>query len=437
MSTSDEHNRTRGRTLWKLGVRTAARGALIGARRLLPGEADQSRTLAALGTDWVDTLGELKGAAMKLGQFASQFRGAIPDAVVDRLEALQNQAEPLPFADIAPIIEAQCGPIDACFATIDTEALAAASMGQVHRARLPDGRRVVVKVRYPHVHASIGDDVRQLARVMKSARLVNVDAASLDASIKEISARLHEEADYRIERRHLSAFEADPREPGIRIPRSIDALSGESVLVLEDVPAQSLEQAAAADEETRRLWAHTLMHWLLHQVLVSGLVHADPNPANFGFLPDGHVVLYDFGCVKRLPPSLIEQLRGGLQAGIGEDWSGVHDTLITLGALNPKSRDALDRLQPLYAMTHRESLGRLLRDATYQFGGADLHERMQKLTPRYLRHTRDFRSVPDLIFVGRTLSGYYWMLRRLAVEAPLRELLNDTLSRPVTPAPTG
>ena len=94
--------RNRGRTLWKLGVRTAARGAWIGARRLLPGESDPTRTLEALGADWVDTLGELKGAAMKLGQFASQFRGAIPDAVIDRLEALQNQAEPLPFAEIAP-----------------------------------------------------------------------------------------------------------------------------------------------------------------------------------------------------------------------------------------------------------------------------------------------------------------------------------------------
>ncbi len=429
--------RNRGRTLWKLGVRTAARGAWIGARRLLPGESDPTRTLEALGADWVDTLGELKGAAMKLGQFASQFRGAIPDAVIDRLEALQNQAEPLPFAEIAPLIESACGPIEQHFRHIEPTALAAASMGQVHRAQLQDGRAVVVKVRYPHVHASIDDDLRQLARMMKSARLVNIDAASLDASLKEISARLHEEADYRIERQNLADFQAATQVPGIQLPEAVDALCSETVLVLTELPAANLEFAAQATDEQRLAWSDTLMRWLLHQVLVSGLIHADPNPANFGFLPDGEIALYDFGCVKRLPAALIAQLRTGLVAGMESDWNGVHANLKALGALAPRAYDQPDRFQPLYADSHQAALAPLLADELYEFGQADIHDRLQKLTPRYLLHSRDFRSVPDLIFVGRTLSGFYWMLKRLDAPVPVRRRLQQALAREIVAPPEG
>ncbi|PWN56606.1 ABC1 kinase family protein [Abyssibacter profundi] len=423
----------RGRTLLGLGMRTAARSAWMGARALLPGESDRAAALQALGADWVRTLGQLKGAAMKLGQFASLLRGVLPDPVVDQLEALQQQAEPLPFDRIQPIVEDQIGPLDAHFEWIEPQALAAASMGQVHRARLHDGRAVVVKVRYPGVRAAIDDDLRQLARIIKSARVLQIDAASLDGSLAEIRARLHEEADYRIERQNLARFSADTRVPGVHLPEAIDALSGESVLVLTEHPARRLSDAVQASPIEREQWALTLSRWLLHQLLTTGLIHADPNPGNFGFLPNGELVLYDFGCIKALPPGLVEQLRVGLQHGIASDWSELHALLIELGALTPSGAQRLDALRPLYEATHEAALGRLLAEPDYDFGQDEIHERMRALAPLHFRHIRDFRSVPDLLFAGRTLSGYYWMLRQLEATVPLRALLDETLSQAVQP----
>ncbi|MEC9407080.1 MAG: AarF/ABC1/UbiB kinase family protein [Pseudomonadota bacterium] len=423
----------RGRTLLGLGLRTAARSAWVGARGLLPGEVDSSAALRALGADWVQTLGQLKGAAMKLGQFASLLRGALPDAVVDQLEALQQQAHPLPFDEIAPLIEAQCGALDRQFASIEPQALAAASMGQVHRARLRDGRAVVIKVRYPGVRNAIDEDLRQLARIIKSARVLRIDAASLDASLAEIRARLHEEADYRIERQHLARFATDTRVPGIHLPEAVDALCGESVLVLTEHPALRLSEACAAPLPQRQQWSVTLTRWLLHQLLTTGLIHADPNPGNFGFLPDGHVVLYDFGCVKTLTPTLVDQLRQALRHGMAQDWPAVHAALVGLGTLTAAGAERLDALTPLYQATHEAALGRLLAAPQYDFAQDQIHEQMRALAPLHLRHIRDFRSAPELLFAGRTLSGYYWMLRQLAASLPLPALLDEALATPVRP----
>ncbi|CAN0309032.1 unnamed protein product, partial [Chrysoparadoxa australica] len=143
MSDDKRDQRSRRRKLFGAGLRTLGRGA----RRVLPGY-DRAQYWTQSGLDWFDTLGNLKGAAMKLGQVAAQYQDLLPPELTEQLARLQRDAQPRPFEQMRTVLDAAWGPDQwAKLDSIDETAMAAASIGQVHRARLADGRAVVVKIR--------------------------------------------------------------------------------------------------------------------------------------------------------------------------------------------------------------------------------------------------------------------------------------------------
>jgi predicted unusual protein kinase regulating ubiquinone biosynthesis (AarF/ABC1/UbiB family) len=428
MSIKSRRPASRTMKLLGAGVRTLGRSVL---HKLPMGDEIERRARhwEAVGRDWAETLGELRGAAMKMGQFASQYAELLPPALGDQLRRLQRSVEPLPFASIKAVLDAAWSADQwAQVAHIEPEALAAASIGQVHRARLVDGRAVVIKVRYPGVREAVDADLTQFRRLLKTSRLLPVDAQAMDAVMAEVRARVLEETDYRIELEHLRTLARDCAVPGIVYPQPVAALSGESVLVLGEEPGETLETAAGWDVARRQRIADTLAQWLVHSFFTGRAVHADPHPGNFAFRADGSVVVYDMGCVKRVQPQTVDTGRRFLRAARAHDWRGLHAALTELGGVRADAD--FDALLPVYREFVALGLDRLLAAERFDCADPAFIDDLRAAGRRHWSSAFKFQPVSELAFVMRALSGHYWMLRTLRAQAPVRTLFATYVDAP-------
>lgn len=409
-----------------LGGRTLGRVAL---RRLAgtPDADGTERHWQAVGQDWVKTLASLRGAAMKLGQLASQYGDLLPPALAEQLRLLQNAAPPLPYAQVLPLLQAQWSASQAAaIGEIEPQALASASIGQVHAATLVDGRAVVVKLRYPGVQEAVDADLVQLRRLIGLSKLLPLEPAALDALMAELRARFREETDYRRELAALLHMRRVACWPGIVYPEPLPELCADGVLVMNRESGDSLEQARLAPLALRQQWALALAGWFLHCLFSARAVHADPHPGNFAFRSNGQVVVYDMGCTKRLRAETVQTLRRLLKAALCKDWPRVHRQLLQLGAVG--NAEVSERQCQLYAGFCTLSLDRLCADSGFDFADASFIDDLRTWARRNLAAAFEFAPVPELAFVMRELSGLYWLLRALAVSLPVGTLLQASLA---------
>jgi len=289
------------------GRATLGVGRRLGGR---PAEAVATEVQRRTAEQVFRVLGELKGGAMKLGQALSVFEAALPDEVAGPYRAaltkLQEAAPPLPAATIHRVLAADLGPDwRELFRSFDDEPVAAASIGQVHRAVWSDGRPVAVKVQYPGAGPALLSDLAQLGRL---ARLFGVLAPGLDVKplIEELRARIAEELDYRLEARWQRAFaEAYRGDAEIAVPWPLAA--ADHVLVSEWLDGTPLAEVIAGGTQEQRDRAGLLLcRFLWSGPARAGLLHADPHPGNFRLLADGRLGVLDFGAVKQLPDGLPE-----------------------------------------------------------------------------------------------------------------------------------
>jgi predicted unusual protein kinase regulating ubiquinone biosynthesis (AarF/ABC1/UbiB family) len=272
-----------GRTALGLGKRIGGRSAEIVAQEI------QQRTAEQI----FRVLGELKGGALKLGQALSIFEAALPPEIAEPYRAtltrLQESAPPLPAATVHKVLAADLGEDwRANFAEFEDKPAAAASIGQVHRARWLDGRAVAVKIQYPGAGKALTSDFNQLSRI---GMLFGVLMPGLETRplLEELRARVVEELDYRLEATSQQAFaDAFHDDPDIYVPPVLTAT--DHVLVsewMEGTPLARIITSGTQEERNR-----------------AGLLHADPHPGNFRLLPDGRLGVLDFGAVDRLPDGL-------------------------------------------------------------------------------------------------------------------------------------
>ena len=292
---------------------------------------------AALARQAREACVELRGGILKLGQIASCRPDLLPAPWIEELSLLQDRVPPVPIEAIVAHVEAELGaPIVDRFAFFDPEALAAASLAQVHAARLPDGRDVVVKVQVPGIADVIEADIaalRVLARLAGDV-LPGVDLAPI---VAELQSALTAELDYRREAESLVEFAAAARAAGdaVVVPAPVPALSTERVLVMERIDGERLtdacERLAATDEAARDRVCATIVASVARQVFVHGVVHADPHPGNFLVTPAGEVAVLDFGCVLRLDAIQRRAWARLFSALIARDERGAAAELATLG----------------------------------------------------------------------------------------------------------
>ncbi|GAA4449675.1 AarF/UbiB family protein [Phytohabitans houttuyneae] len=277
---------------------------------------------------------------VKLGQQLSTRRDMLPAEFVDELTTLQDRVAPVPWDEVAGVLAAELGrPVDEAFAWIDPEPLAAASVAQVHAARLPDGTEVVVKVRRPGVAAVVERDLDILERLARTLEARTAWSRSFGARrlVGGFAEALREELDFTVERDNLQAMAAvlaASPDRGVGVPVPYPALSSERVLVMQRLPGTPLGAAAPLLErlgdERRAAIAAGLLDTMLDQVLVHGLFHVDLHPGNLLVADDGALGMLDLGSVGRLDTATrvaIGQLLGALGRG---DSVAVSDALLQL-----------------------------------------------------------------------------------------------------------
>ncbi|WP_433476116.1 ABC1 kinase family protein [Spirillospora sp. CA-142024] len=251
---------------------------------------------------------------VKLGQVLSTRRDVLPAEFVQELGRLQDRATPVPWPEIERVIKEELGdPLDV-FATFDRTPLAAASIAQVHRATLPSGEDVVVKIQRPGIRAVVERDldiVGRLARTLHD-RAGWAKAFGVVELADGFATALREELDFRVEARNMASVAATGRSTDVVIPHPYDDLCTNRVLVMQRLDGVPLGKAGPridAQGMDRTKLAHTLLDTVLRQIVLDGVFHADPHPGNILLLDDGRLGLIDFGSVGRLDT----ELRGCLQ----------------------------------------------------------------------------------------------------------------------------
>ena len=290
----------------------------------------------------VDMLGEMKGAAMKLGQLASFYEFAAPGEYLatyrDALTMLQNNAPPMdPEASKSVIREEFGKPVEELFETFDDEAVASASIGQVHRAVLPSGEEVAVKVQYPGVDQAVRSDLKNVSAMTKLAVAIapNLDPKEVANEVKE---RVLEELDYRREAANQRKFaELFKDHPFIVVPKVYEDYSRTRVITQEFVHGKPFMTAFEWDQPAKDELAEVLFRFFYGSLNRFLLFSADPHPGNYLLLDDGKVAFLDYGLVRSVDPGTLEQLLEIIQALISDDKERGRKALEGIGILNRRT----------------------------------------------------------------------------------------------------
>jgi len=303
----------RARATLRLAARGGARYAASTPRLFaVAGERRQQlREDLALQTaeDVADTLGAMKGVMMKIGQMASYVDDGLSPAVRQTLARLQDSVPPMSPGLAAAVVEEELGaPPDRAFARWDPRPIAAASIGQVHRAVTLDGRAVAVKVQYPGIAETIAADLRNVALLRRMLRIA-APAQDADALLSEVRDRVGEELDYRHEAasQRLMAAYYDGH-PTIAVPRIIDGLSTRRIMVSELSGAVRFAELASWPQHERDLAAETIYRFVFRSLYDVRAFNGDPHPGNYLFQGSGRVTFLDFGLVRHFTPAELQPL---------------------------------------------------------------------------------------------------------------------------------
>ena len=390
----------------------------------------RTENLVKNATRIVETLGEMKGAAMKVGQMLSLHESMLPPEVAEVLRLLQQQAPQVPSEVMRYEVEGSLGgKVEDLFGELEEEAFAAASIGQVHRGRLHDGRRVAVKIQYPLIDEIVKADLKNLKRLLKSlfGMFFEVDFEPIWGELRD---RLLEELDYRHEAqnmRRMADLHADVSE--IIVPEVIDELSTNQVLTMAFTSGISPSDACSDgySQELKNQWGRVLFEFQVRGLFEHRLLHADPNLANFSFLEDGRVIVYDFGCVKKIPPGLARGYSALALAVLEDRREDIPRELYELGVYK-KGEVPID-LDVIYPYV--DLLQEMMRaDPPYEFGEDErLYEKILELGMANWSQSMDTQFPEDVIFVDRSFAGHFGNLTRLRATGPWHELVGSYASR--------
>lgn len=382
----------------------------------------------------VEQLGQLRGAAMKVGQTLALASTALdlPAEVQGVLARMHHSAPPVPFATIVEDVEAALGhPLHMSFASFYPTPLGTASLGQAHAAVLLDGRPVVVKIRHRDIVSQLETDLWLMRGLFISGRLLRRSREELEATFEEIRARLMEEADYALELTHIADFYARYGAlPGVVIPAPIPALCSSNMLTMTRVPGMPLgDFLALAPPEAVERAGHTVVRLYFSMIFSHRTLHADPHPGNFLFQLDGTVGLVDYGCVKRFSSGWMTSYAQTALATRDGDTPALLAALQRLGVWDGEDAGDAALLVELASL-----LATPFQADEFVIGGAppSLLEVLRPALARLPTHPK-IHLPPDFIFLHRALGGVYTLLREMVVRGPWGALLAEYAQTALTP----
>jgi len=423
---------SRNALLARLGLQVGATYASTSARKIFASserriELDKARELKT-AEQIADRLGQMKGALMKLGQMASYLDEGLPEPLRLALAQLQSNAPPMSFELAKGAIERELGaPLDTLFVSFDPEPIAAASIGQVHRAIIIDPRTgheraVAVKVQYPGVDTAIESDLRNTEVI---GAILKQGFGGLDPTdmVEEIKSRLTEELDYELEAKNQRAFHAYYSDhPYFAVPEVIDHLCTSRVLTTELIAGSSWQQLLTWDQHERDLAAEAIFRFVFRSLYRFRAFNGDPHPGNYLFHGEGRVTFLDFGLVKHFTDAELHTFESMVKAAAID-----HD--------DAKFRSIL------------EQAGLLKRGAPIDTAAAGAYfsrfyepvreDREMTWTPEYssaiVRHTFDrdspisqYATMPkSFVFIQRINLGLYAILGELRARGNYRRIAEE------------
>ncbi len=412
-----------------MALKVAATMGTGAIKRAVSGGEGQADKEAAAALELLTTMGQLKGAVMKVGQMISYMDTALPESWRGHLEDLQDRTPPVDPESVARLIEAELGRRpEALFARWEPMPFAAASIGQVHRATDLEGREVAVKVQYPGIVKALKSDLRN-ASIVNAITGPAFRAVDSKGIVGEIRDRLLEECDYRQEADNLDHFAALwAKEPMVAFPEVVRELSTERVLTTGFVDGLRFKDfAASASQAERDAAGRTIFRLAFGSIFKHLIFNCDPHPGNYLFR-DGEVVFLDFGCVKRFDQGFVDGWKALMRAALENDRPRFDHLMRASGM----AKEGFD-----YAH-HFEIVRYLYRPW--------LHDRPFRYTHTYV--SESFRlmigdnpnkfkmDMPrDWVFVNRLQWGLNSVLASLEAEGDWRSIMLDLIYAPGEPRP--
>lgn len=386
--------------------------------------AAKARLYEDIGVKIADTLGEMKGAVMKVGQIASQYKDIFPPEVAKAISRLQRQAPPVAFSIIQYQIEKEMGkPLHEVFAHFETEPFAAASIGQVHKATLPTGEHVVVKVQYPGVDEACESDLKQVRLALRLAGVFKIDKKLQDKLFAEMQDSLINELNYQQEAHNLQVFGTfhAALDSKVIIPKVYPEYSTRRVLTLSEELGESIETAATWSQELRNTLGERLFRLISQEVFFLNSFHSDPHPGNFAFRADGSVIVYDYGSTKTLSPEIVSTHKSLVKAAFESNIPALEKALRELHVRNDNGLIPAEFYQEWIDILTSPLAGE------YDFAKNTAHHDAVKLAKKSLKYWDSFQPSAETMMLNRTISGHYWNLINLKVKDNFKPLLEEVV----------
>jgi predicted unusual protein kinase regulating ubiquinone biosynthesis (AarF/ABC1/UbiB family) len=402
-----------------------------GARRLASGERPRMRDLLLTPGNVgrvADQLAHLRGAAMKLGQMISMDAGdVLPPELSQIMARLRERALRMPPKQLGEVLNAEWGSDwRNRLSAFDANPIAAASIGQVHRAKAKDGRPLAIKVQYPGVARSIDADVDNVATLLRISGLLPPNL-KIGPLLEEAKRQLREEADYLREAAQMTTFGgllAD--QPQFVVPTPDPGLTTPHILAMTFVEGRPVESLADAPQADRDRVMRMLLQLVLRELLEFGVMQTDPNFANYRYQSDtGRLVLLDFGAARPVGKATQDAYLGLLQAGLSGDHDRLRQAAISAGiltdALVTRHGAAIDRMLAII-------LDEIGRPGSFDFGDRGFVAMLRE-EGTVIAGDRSSWHVPpaDILFAQRKISGTALLAARLKARVDVRSLVMDAI----------
>ena len=412
-----------------------------GARRLASGERPRMSDLLLTpgnALKLADRLSHLRGAAMKLGQMISMDAGDLLPAELSLILArLRDKAHHMPPTQLQTVLVRQWGADwRQRFQRFDPTPLAAASIGQVHRAITRDGRDLAIKVQYPGVAESIDADVDNVATLLRISGILP-PKLYIAPLLEEAKRQLREEADYAREgeqMRHVGALLGDA--PEFVVPTLDAEFTTDRVLAMSYLSGDPIESLVSAPQDTRDTVMRALIGLVLRELFEFGLMQTDPNFANYRYQPDsGRLVLLDFGAVRPVAPATAQGYRDLLRAGLAGNREAVREAAVAAGFLGEAA-----------VARHHISVDAIIdvvvaefnRPGIFDFGDRAFVGTLREQGTAIAADRETWHLPPvDTLFAQRKISGTALLAARLQARVDVRSMIADYADRGnVTAAPS-
>ena len=425
----------RGKIFAKTGLKVGANYARYLKDRVTKRGGDRDAQKRDLNTknaqDLFKEFTKLRGTALKLAQGMSMDSSMLPEEFAEVMSEAQYRVPPMNRALVRKRVRDALGDDPTrLFNGFTPDAIAAASIGQVHRATLDDGRDVAVKVQYPNVRDTIDSDLSMARTIIRRM----ISSPQLDDYFEEIRSRLMEETDYLNEAQNIAFFADQYSHDNVITPRPVDEYTAETVLTMTFVEGQHLaEFLETGPSQAKRNHFGQLLWDVIHEQVASNhrTIHADAHPGNFLFRDDGQLGIIDFGCVKTFPQPFRDDMLRLYRARIEGDEAAIETLLHRLDILrddlNAEMKDTLrdffNRFGSLIVRPYRQP--------TFDFGDPAFHDELNAC----FRQASDFRETAGshhFIFLNKVLVGLFGLLMKLKPTIDTthsRDCLNAAIAR--------